>query len=127
MPDERLEKMRQLALEFEMYGDSGVGTANGVFMVRRKGMILRMIASSGDGWEHVSVSLETRCPTWDEMCFVKDLFWLPTECAVQYHPPEAEHVNNHPYCLHLWRPLEGELRLPPAEFLGNKALGELTP
>lgn len=28
------------------------------------------------GWEHVSVSIENkRCPSWPEMCVVKDLFW----------------------------------------------------
>jgi hypothetical protein len=126
MPDERLEKLRQMVLEFEMYGSSPVGTSTGVFMVRRKGAVLRMIGSDGEGWEHVSVSLEDRCPTWDEMCFVKDLFWLPSECVVQYHPPESEYVNNHRFCLHLWRPTVGDIILPPGEFVGTKALGVLT-
>lgn len=126
MPDQRLETMRQMGLEFEMYGDTGAGTANGVFMVRRKGIVLRMIASDGDGWEHVSVSTTTRCPTWEEMCFVKGLFFTPDEAVIQYHPPEEEYVNNHPYCLHLWRPTDQAVPLPPASFVGNKALGTLS-
>src|SRR5690349_6482303 len=42
-----------------------------------KGMFLLCKASGGEGWEHVSISIpsEDRCPTWEEMCFVKDLFW----------------------------------------------------
>jgi len=28
-----------------------------------------------DWLEHVSVSLEKHCPNWQEMYFVKDLFW----------------------------------------------------
>ena len=127
MPDERLERARQMALEFEMYGESPVGTANGVFAVKRRGAILRMIASDGEGWEHVSVSLVDRCPTWDEMCYVKDLFWLSTECVMQLHPPERDHVNNHPFCLHLWRPSADNIPRPPADFVGVRAMGTMMP
>ena len=35
---------------------------------------IAFIASWAGGWEHVSVSLRNRCPTWDEMCLVKDIF-----------------------------------------------------
>ncbi len=69
-------------------------------------------------WEHVSVSLPSRCPTWLEMCLVKDLFWEPEECVMQLHPPRSQWVNNHPHCLHLWRPLEAQIPLPPAEMVG---------
>lgn len=42
-----------------------------------------IIASAEMGWDHVSVSLITsdrsaevdRCPKWNEMCYVKDLFF----------------------------------------------------
>lgn len=104
-----------------------MGTSNGVFAVRRGPTILRIISSIGMGWEHVSVSTASRCPHWDEMCFVKDLFWLPTECVVQYHPPESDWVNNHPYCLHLFRPTEGEILRPPAILVGIKDEGIPTP
>lgn len=109
---ETLEKMRQLHWELRD-GFSGVGTFEGWFACRRNGAVLRMKSAIGDGWEHVSVSLVNRCPTWDEMCFVKDLFWSPEETVVQYHPRASEYVNNHPYCLHLWRPIGVGLPLPP--------------
>lgn len=61
------------------------------------------IASDGEGWEHVSVSRPDRCPTWEEMSRIKSKFWDPEDAVIQIHPPESTYVNNHPYCLHLWR------------------------
>lgn len=55
------------------------------------------------GWDHVSVSLETRCPIWDEMCYIKDLFWDEEELIIQFHPPKSKHRSYHPYCLHMWK------------------------
>jgi hypothetical protein len=77
------------------------------------------------GWEHVSVSLRVRTPTWGEMAFFKSLFWTEDDCVVQFHPPIAEYVNNHPHCLHLWRAVGVEFPMPPSIFVGVKALGEL--
>ncbi len=76
-----------------------------------------VVFSWGMGWEHVSVSYSNRCPTWEEMCRVKDIFWYDNECVVQFHPPKSEYVNNHPYCLHLWRKCGSEFELPPKEFV----------
>lgn len=77
-----------------------------------------VIASWGGGWEHVSVSLARRCPTWEEMCMVKDIFWGEEECVVQFHPPRSEYVNRHPYCLHLWKKIGEEYETPPKEYVG---------
>ncbi len=86
---------------------------------------LRIMASDGKdwppefgpvAWEHVSVSLANRCPTWGEMDFVKSGFWEPEETVIQLHVPRSQHLNFHPNCLHLWRPLGGvEIPLPPPE------------
>lgn len=84
----------------------------------RAAALLRVLASNGDGWDHVSVSLGTRCPTWEEMDYVKRLFFKPDETVMQLHVPAGDNVNNHPYCLHLWRPHKGEIPRPPAEFVG---------
>jgi hypothetical protein len=70
------------------------------------------------GWEHVSVSTARRCPNWIEMTFVKDLFWEDDETVVQFHPPKSQYVNVHPYCLHLWCPTDGHIRLPPTMLVG---------
>lgn len=77
-----------------------------------------VIASDGAGWEHVSVSLQTRIPTWEEMCHIKSLFWGEEDCVVQYHPPKSQYVNNHPYCLHLWKPTEAVMPMPPSIMVG---------
>lgn len=99
-------------------GDAG----NGLFELLVKGNVLKVLASDGGGWEHVSVSLSDRCPTWDEMCIVKDLFFDESECVVQYHPPRSEYVNYHPFCLHLWKPTEFDMILPPSILVGPKTL-----
>lgn len=78
------------------------------------------------GWEHVSVSTRRRLPNWTEMCFVKDLFWDTDECVIQFHPPRSEYVNNHPLVLHLWRPADNHVRLPPSILVGWKDLGILS-
>lgn len=78
-----------------------------------EGQQLRVIASEGDGWDHVSVSRADRVPTWDEMCFIKRQFFSHDECVIQYHPPESEYVNTHPNVLHLWRPQNEKIPMPP--------------
>ena len=41
---------------------------------------------AGEVWEHVSVALPSRDPTWAEMCEVKRMFFYPEEECVQFHP-----------------------------------------
>lgn len=74
--------------------------------------------NEGFYWEHVSVSLPNRCPTWEEMCFIKDLFWDEDETVIQFHPPKKNYVNEHKFCLHLWKPTHFEQRLPPVFTVG---------
>lgn len=81
---------------------------------------LTVLASGGLGWEHVSVSTPTRCPTWDEMCLIKSLFWDEEDAVMQLHPPGSKYVNCHPFCLHLWRPTDGEIPLPDSLLVGPK-------
>lgn len=119
-----LDAYRLLDYERRFYGTTGDG-GNGVFKVFVKGKSLHVIASNGGGWEHVSVSKPNRCPTWDEMCAIKDMFFGPEECVVQYHPPKSEYVNNHPYCLHLWRPIGQEIPRPPADYVGIRGKYEV--
>lgn len=94
---------------------------NGFFIIPPNGkrtLALRIMAASGMGWEHVSVSTAARCPTWDEMCFVKSLFWGPEDVVMQLHPKESEYVNKHPHCLHLWRPIGADIPTPPRIMVG---------
>lgn len=95
------------------------------------GYQIQIIASSGLGWEHVSITLVDcrkkskrefvkRTPTWQEMCWIKELFWYDHEAVMQLHPPKSEWVNNHPWCLHLWRPTDREIPLPESIMVGIK-------
>lgn len=91
---------------------------NGAFRLRLNTGPCLAIVSEGMGWEHVSVSRRDRCLTWEEMCQVKNLFWDEEDCVIQYHPPKSQYVNNHPYCLHLWRPTEQQIPTPPRIMVG---------
>lgn len=104
------------------FGSSAAAGNNGAAFIYGRPLQppLKVICSDGEGWEHVSVSLPHRCPTWEEMCRVKDLFWGPEDCVIQFHPPRSEYVNNHPYCLHLWRPVNGQVATPPSILVGYK-------
>lgn len=73
--------------------------------------------AAGLDWEHVSVKIRAsgklRIPTWEEMCKIKDLFWKDDETVIQIHPAKKDYVNCNTYVLHVWRPVDGNLRLPP--------------
>lgn len=95
---------------------------------------LRVIASAGRDqpagkdpasnyrWDHVSVSLSNRCPTWEEMDFIKRLFFKPEEVCFQLHVAEAANISNHAFCLHIWRPLDVAIPLPPSDMVGLPGL-----
>jgi hypothetical protein len=85
---------------------------------------LRVIASSGGGWDHVSVSTQGRCPTWQEMEFVRRMFFHDDEAVMQLHPPLADYVNDHPHCLHLWRPQRVPVPRPPRWMVGGMSEAE---
>jgi hypothetical protein len=87
--------------------------------------VLRIIACDGidkesEGFEHVSVSLRDRTPTWEEMAWVKDQFWMPEEVCFQLHPAHSEYVSCHPHCLHIWRHRIFTLPLPSTKLVGPK-------
>lgn len=71
-----------------------------------------IIASIDGEWEHVSVSCDSRTPTWKEMCLVKELFWDNNDTVVQIHPPGEQYVNAHEHCLHLWRKVDWDPKDP---------------
>jgi hypothetical protein len=91
-----------------MKSDRGYGF-NGLFIIGE----LRVIASNGWGWDHVSVSLCNRCPTFEELKMIKDLFWDPEETVVHFFPKQSVYINNHPFTLHLWKRHGEAYQLPP--------------
>jgi hypothetical protein len=114
------------------YGNNGAFDLESV----EPGWRLALICSDGSdpdvpeaaGWEHVSVHayrpaanktrVQSRTPTWREMCAVKRLCWDAEDVVVQFHPRESEYVNQHPHVLHLWRYTRQVFPTPPPILVG---------
>lgn len=109
-----LNEYRILLHGMETAGDEH----NGAFELKIKGERYRVVASNGQGWEHVSISSKHKVPSWKTMCIVKDLFFEEEEAVIQFHPRKSEYVNNHPNCLHLWKPTNEKLPIPPSWLVG---------
>lgn len=45
---------------------------------------------------------------------LKTYFFEGNKVVMQLHPSEEEYVNNHPYCLHLWKPKSAIIPTPPS-------------
>jgi hypothetical protein len=108
-----IEKYRELTGKFA----SNQGDPFGKFWIPGPyNNTLQCLASDGTDeipWDHVSVSLAARCPNWPEMCFIKSLFFDDEETVMQLHPPKSHYINNHLFCLHLWRPTNEIIPMPP--------------
>ena len=115
---ERVERGRELVGA----AASARGERWGRFFVRTNdGVELTVFVSESCNvipFDHVSVSTRKRCPTWEEMCWVKSLFFEDEETVMQLHPPKSEWISDHPTCLHLWRPTKEEIPRPPNAAVG---------
>ncbi len=112
-----LEMNVRMRLPSHLESDASYGM-NGMFIIPLRMEILRVVVSDQAGWEHVSVSLKHRTPTWDEMCYIKDLFWEDEVAVVQFHPKKSDYVNYHPHCLHPWKQTGADWDTPPKIFVG---------
>lgn len=107
--------------EHPLHMSTKSGDKFGYFDIKFNGNRFSVIISDGGGWDHVSVTLNRkRCPTWEEMCWIKDQFFDENETVVQYHPAKSDYVNNHRYCLHLWKPTGAKLPTPESLMIGIK-------
>lgn len=111
---EEIKNTTNLFIEAEAEND-GMG---GRYYDKHSGKWLNFIFSYQMGWEHLSVSMPNKTPSWEQMCMMKDIFWNKDEACVEYHPKEEDYVNNHNHCLHIWKPTEVELPLPPSILVG---------
>lgn len=105
---------------FEQYrqtlGDESGDERNGILFIKPRGLIVQF--SDGGGWEHVSVSRSRRTPSYEDMDYIKQKFWSKNDTVMQLHVPIDDHINCHPNCLHLWRPMEADIPRPPAWMVG---------
>lgn len=122
-----IEEIKQTAgLKIKKEGKDGF--AGTVFPIEyKKGKVkvirdidkaLHFIFSNGCGFEHLSVSTPVKIPTWEQMCFMKDIFWRDDEICMQLHPKKEQYVNNMQYCLHIWKPVDQEIPTPPSVMVG---------
>ena len=81
------------------------GVDGGMWDNRKKQ--LRVIASvntelDGKRWLHMSMSHPKRVPTYEELVYLKR-HWAGEQLkCILVFPPSDEHVNIHPFCLHLF-------------------------
>lgn len=113
--DKHRLKTKMVINHFGSFGDS----KSGMFIVPSPidGAEIKVVASNGPDWQHVSVSRVNRCPNWTEMDFIKDLFFFDHETVMQLHVAKNEHINVHNYCLHLWKPVNDTIPMPPREYV----------
>lgn len=109
------------------HGSTEADGANGAFwcLSVEPGWKVAIIMSDGGGWDHVSVHafreraqrIQVRTPTWREMEDIRRRCWDPEDVVMQLHPAQSQYVNCHRHTLHLWRPLEAAIPVPPREFV----------
>jgi hypothetical protein len=93
----------------EKYRDEGNVGESGIFVINDySDARFVVIASDEEGWDHVSVSTLSRCPTWEEMCYMKNLFFGKDDWVMQLHPPADKNISLMHTCLHLWAPNDGQ-------------------
>jgi hypothetical protein len=115
-----LDQWRDMSPEVVKYFGSTGGPGDGAFFIPSPTdhAAMRVIASTGGGWDHVSVSRKNRSPNWIEMEFIKRKFFKEDETAMQLHVRPSEHINCHPHTLHIWRPQNVVIPLPPSLMIG---------
>lgn len=119
-----------------LYGDGFLSDeANGAFIIDRynNGEFYLVIASNGQGWDHVSVTIHKKnggsvkkCPSYQEMMMIKEKLFSEEDVVFQLHPREEDYINTHPYCLHLWKPNNCNMVVPPLNSINNDELTENT-
>ena len=62
----------------------------------------------GGAYIHASCSRQDRMPSYYDLRDLKAIAFGPERYACQVFPPESEHVNIHPFCLHLWGPMQAK-------------------
>lgn len=91
--------------------------------------VIRSLSSFDNNtkWIHVSMSHPDCLPSWDEMRKVKNEFIGEDLPACHVIPRQKDHVNCHPFCLHIWtlyeigRPVSEEtFSLPNLKHLINE-------
>lgn len=82
------------------------------FFTHRSGLMVICTTDKekdGNEWLHVSFSYKNKLPSYKDMKIVKKIFIGSKNKAIQVFPSDAEHVNDCPYCLHLFSCLSDDV------------------
>ena len=111
---EKLSRASRWRITTGSFGSTEADGWNGHFLVPLEGELWHVILSDEGGWRHLSVTNAQRkvMPDWNVMCRLKDAFFADDEWVVLYIPAKEEYINDHPFCHHLWSPLEQTLPTP---------------
>lgn len=66
----------------------------------------------GNEWVHASIAHKDRTPTYDELALLHKAVFQGKGWAYQVFAPDTDHVNIHPFALHLWGRLDGTNPIP---------------
>jgi hypothetical protein len=111
---EKLVKAERWRIKSGNFASDQTCGFNGHFLVPLDGELWQVIISDGMGWRHLSITNAQKkmLPPYNVMCRVKACFFGDDAWVVQFHVPPEEHIDDHPYCLHLWQYLDGEMPHP---------------
>lgn len=83
---------------------------NGIIKPPECGLCTLVVGFKEMGYEHISVSptKKSKMPTWNDMAYLKDIFFEDEEEAYQIIPKKSQYVNIKENCLHIWKPMNGK-------------------
>jgi len=100
----------------------GESHPNAAWFLSRQGLRVLVEVEEQDAslWLHMSVSRKDRMPSYQDIVDAKEFFLGPERRAIQVFPKRSEHFSFHPFCLHLYSPLErdpfpADFRMPTGE------------
>jgi hypothetical protein len=112
--DPHLSKQAQGGFSRASFASTELDGWNGLFLVPMNGQIWEVMLSDGWGWRHLSVTnaQKRQLPPWEIMTRMKETFFADDAWVVMFVPPKEVYINDHPYCHHLWEPLNEPLPMP---------------
>ena len=111
---EKLCRANRWRIKTGSYGSTEVDGFNGAFLVPLEGELWHVIIADGMGFKHLSITNAQKrmLPNWTVLSRVKDAYCGDDEWAVLYFPAKDDYINDHPFCHHLWTPLNEPLPKP---------------
>jgi hypothetical protein len=78
----------------------------------RQSILVTRQRTGGIDWLHASMTDVGQVPSYEQLCALHRIVWGTTGHAYQIFVPLVEHVNVHPFALHLFGRFDGARMLP---------------